>query len=255
MLLRAKLLLRREGGDAGCDGSVFHVLVKATAWQLNRPVSLTRSALEVVRKQGGASASEDISAMLRALENSGDGRARAIDAGLAKGCEFSEGCKLSVGDPMQLPSRDPASRVVYGSARLCVQDALIESGLPVVHVQHALGGGVALSLCAIFVKAPANATVAQHADSVMHFVRRGAGPCVSVQALRLGRRSSSCILRKPFQSNFESREQLSEAHAAEMRNLGLACGAVRHAITPLWTASQSVAEHGGEQVRFLSIRI
>jgi stage V sporulation protein SpoVS len=57
------------------------------------------------------------------------------------------------------------------------------------------------------------------------------------------------------QSDFHSREQLSESHAAELQNLGLDCGAVQHSITPLWTASQSVAEHGVVLVAFLSLRI
>jgi len=256
MLVRAKLLLKQEGGDGGCEGEVFHVLVNPTTREMNRPARLTSLALEVIRKQGSPGLSENLSKMLLALRSSTDGEAGlAADPGLACSCVLSERCAIRVGDAVQLPSRGPASRVVYGSACFCVEDALMDSGLPVVHVQHALGGGKTLSLFAIFMRSPADVMVAKHTDSVMHFVRRGAGPCVSVQALRLGRRSSSCILRNPFQSNFHSREQLSECHAAELQNLGLECGAVQHAVTPLWTASQSAAEHGGERVAFLSLRI
>jgi hypothetical protein len=264
MLVRAKLLLKHEGDDGGCEGEVFHVLVNPTTKEVHRPARLTSLALEVIRKEGKTASSENLSKMLLALRSSSDGEredrraadaGRAPDAGLACSCELSERCAMRVGNAVQLPSRDPASRVVYGRACFCVEDALMDSGLPVVQVQHTLGCGKTLSLFAIFMKAPADVMVAKHTDSVMHFVRRGAGPCVSVQALRLGRRSSSCILRNPFQSNFHSREQLSESHAAELQNLGLDCGAVQHAITPLWTASQSAAERGGERVAFLSLRI
>ena len=67
--------------------------------------------------------------------------------------------------------------------------------------------------------------------------------------------SGQILLSQVTQSDFHSREQLSESHAAELQNLGLDCGAVQHSITPLWTASQSVAEHGGVLVAFLSLRI
>ena len=256
MLVRAKLLLKVEGVNGGLEEEVFHVLVKPTASEMDRPTRLTSLALEVIQKKGKTAWSENLSKTLFALRSCTGGEARqAADVGLACSRVLSDRCAMHVGNALRLPSRDPASVVIYGRACLCVDDALMDSGLPAVHVQHTLDCGKTLSLFAIFIKSPANAVVAQHTDSVMHFVRRGSGPCVGVHTLRLGRRSSSCILRKPFQSNFQSRDQLSECHAAELRNLGLDCGHVQHAITPLWSASQSAAERGSERVTFLSLRI
>jgi hypothetical protein len=273
MLVRAKLVLQREGG---CDreGEVFHVLVNPRRTEVDDPVRLTCLALEVLQREAKQGSSEDVRGLLLALRKclwerigktsreATPGVRQAAGGGAACSCVLSDRCALRVGNAKQVPSRDPASRVVCGSALFCVDDAEMDSGLPVVHVQRTQGEGATLSLFAVLVRAPGSweaaarpEAVAKHAESVMHFVRSGAGPCVNLKTLRLGRRGSCSIVRTPFQSHFQSREQLAESHRAELRNLGLTCSEVQHSITPLWTASQSVTEHGGCRVALLSLRI
>jgi hypothetical protein len=270
MLVRAKLVLQREGG---CDreGEVFHVLVNPRRTEVDDPVRLTCLALEVLQREAKQGSSEDLRGLLLALRTSGvrtsgvrpspPGVRQAAGGGAACSCVLSDRCALRVGNGKQVPSRDPASRVVCGSALFCVDDAEMDSGLPAVHVQRTQGGAT-LSLFAVLVRAPGSweaaarpEAVAKHAESVMHFVRSGAGPCVNLKTLQLGRRGSCSIVRTPCQSHFQSREQLAESHRAELRNLGLTCSEVRHSVTPLWTASQSVTEHGGVRVAVLSLRI
>ena len=261
MLVRAKLVLQREGG---CDreGEVFHVLVNPRRTEVDDPVRLTCLALEVLQREAKQGSSEDLRGLLLALRKCTPGVRQAADEGAACSCVLSDRCALRVGNGKQVPSRDPASRVVCGSALFCVDDAEMDSGLPVVHVQRTQGEGATLSLFAVLVRAPGSweaaarpEAVAKHAESVMHFVRSGAGPCVNLKTLQLGRRGSCSIVRTPCQSHFQSREQLAESHRAELRNLGLTCSEVRHSVTPLWTASQSVTEHGGVRVAVLSLRI
>ena len=173
---------------------------------------------------------------------------------------------MRVGNAVQVRSRDRASQILCGSALLSVGDLVVDSGLPMVHVRRGgpegvcpEGGGESESLCAVFVRTLADKASATSADSVLHFLQVGSRPCVDVRKLQLGRRSSNSLSRRPFQSHFESRKQLAEAHGAELRNLGLAAGDVpadvEHAVTPLWTAGQSVAEHGGVRATLLSLRI
>ena len=172
---------------------------------------------------------------------------------------------MRVGNAVQVRSRDGASQILCGSALFCVGDLVVDSGLPMLHVRRGGSGGSggsgesgeSESLCAVFVRAPADKATATGADSVLHFLQVGARPCVDVRKMQLGRRSSGSLSRHPFQSHFESRKQLAEAHGAELRNLGLAgvSAQVEHSITPLWTAGHSVAEHGGVRATLLSLRI
>jgi hypothetical protein len=276
MLVRAKLLWSRGNFPHESEAEVFHVLLNTGTRGLKNPLNLTRMALDVIEKQQKCEVPGPLSVFKQALEGCGDDRRpRAADGGGGGVCQLSESCAMRVGNAVQVRSRDRASQILCGSALLSVGDLVVDSGLPMVHVRRGgsggsgvpggrpEGGGESESLCAVFVRTLVDKASATSADSVLHFLQVGSRPCVDVRKLQLGRRSSNSLSRRPFQSHFESRKQLAEAHGAELRNLGLATGNApadgsiirEHAVTPLWTAGQSVAEHGGVRATLLSLRI
>lgn len=263
MLVRAKLMWRKGNDPHEAEAEVFHVLLNPGANEAKNPVHLTRMALDVIDRQRKCEGPGLLSAFRQALEGCGyvrRPRAGKAPVGDGEGAwQLSESCAMRVGHAMQVPAADRVSQVLCGSALLSVGDLLVDSGLPMVHVRR--GGPRAAaeqeSLCAVFMRTPADKASATSTDSVMHFLQVGERPCVDVRTLQLGRRSSSSLSRRLFQSHFESRKQLAEAHGAELRNLGLASASahIEHSVTPLWTAGHSVAEHGGVRTTLLSLRI